>query len=395
MTKRLALDLGKYLLAVALLAWVVHSNWAPSSDKAVATLAASTVALGASSAPDAPLVAAACAFPGRTEGRGLGFVWQRYVCDKQPLHVGFLAAACVLYVSAILLSLFRWHLLVRALDLELSLRDAMRYGLVGIFFNTFLPGAVGGDIIKATALARTQNRRTAAVATVIMDRAIALWSLFWFVALLGLIFWTTGLLTGPTAAVASTITTLALTVVAVSYSGWVLIGRLSNATSERFARFLERLTLVGTSAAEFWRAMWLYRQRQQVVIQVMLLTWLGHAGLAVAFWCSACTVWGPELGPIPSLLQHFLLVPIGLTMQALVPTPGGAGAGEWGFAALYLLFHAAEANGVLASLAVRVLSWVVGLGGYLVYVFLRPSTTTVSPPLLSSPLALSRSVATE
>src|SRR5205807_1024066 len=68
--------------------------------------------------------------------------------------------------------------------------------------------------------------------------------------------------------------------------------------------------------------------------------------------------------------QHFLLVPIGATMQALVPTPGGAGAGEWGFAALYLLFHASEAAGVLASLVQRILSWVLGLAGYGVYLWL-------------------------
>ena len=53
----------------------------------------------------------------------------------------------------------------------------MRLGMIGIFWNTFLPGAVGGDIIKATFLAREQSRRTVAVATVIMDRALALWAL--------------------------------------------------------------------------------------------------------------------------------------------------------------------------------------------------------------------------
>ena len=41
-------------------------------------------------------------------------------------------------------------------------------------------------------VAREQSRRTVAVATVIMDRVIALWGLFWFVALLGGAFWLTG-----------------------------------------------------------------------------------------------------------------------------------------------------------------------------------------------------------
>src|SRR5947209_9626541 len=91
---------------------------------------------------------------------------------------------------------------------------------------------------------------------------------------------------------------------------------------------------------------------------------MGHVGFVLAFYCGAHVLWSPELGPVPTLAQHFLLVPIGLTMQALVPTPGGAGGGEWGFGALYVLFRASEANGVLASLVVRVLSWVFGVAGY-------------------------------
>ena len=107
----------------------------------------------------------------------------------------------------------------------------------------------------------------------------------------------------------------------------------------------------------------MYRQRGGAVALVMGLSWVGHVGFVVSFWCCARALWDASLGPIPSLSEHFLLVPIGLVMQAVVPTPGGAGAGEWGFAALYLLFRAAEANGVLASLVQRIMSWVLGLVG--------------------------------
>src|SRR5262249_18797506 len=63
-------------------------------------------------------------------------------------------------------------------------------------FNNFLPSSVGGDVLKAAFLARGQRRRAAAVATVVMDLAIALWGVFWFVALLGGAFWLSGSLGG-------------------------------------------------------------------------------------------------------------------------------------------------------------------------------------------------------
>ncbi len=106
-----------------------------------------------------------------------------------------------------LVTLVRWYFLVRALDLPFTLGGALRVGLLGIFYSTVLPGSVGGDIVKAAVLARGQSRRTAAVATVLMDRAIALWGLVWFVALLGGIFWVLGLLDGDTTEPARVIVT--------------------------------------------------------------------------------------------------------------------------------------------------------------------------------------------
>jgi uncharacterized membrane protein YbhN (UPF0104 family) len=334
-SKHSLINLGKYLLAAGLLAWVIASNWAPA------------------------------------HGKGVGYVWQTHVVEGKPINLGYLLAAAAIYLAAILLTFFRWYLLVRAVDLPFRLADALRLGLVGLFFNTFLPGSVGGDIIKAAVLAREHSRRTVAVATVIMDRAIALWALVWFVALMGGVFWLTGHLEGPVAARSKGVVLGAASIVGVSVMVWLLLGLLPGWRAERFAGRLERLPKVGGSAAEFWRAMWMYRCRQATVAAVLAMSWIGHVGFVFAFWCSANALWSPELGPIPPLAEHFLLVPIGLVVQAIVPTPGGAGGGEWGFGGLYRVFGGSAVNGVLGSLVQRVIGWVYGLIGYLVYLRMR------------------------
>lgn len=369
MNKRTIGNFLKYLLAIGLLAYVVRANWAPPNSRATLALATSTAGLVA--APDGALSAAAAVYPGRTESKGLGYVWERYVVRGQPIHSDFLAGAFLFYCCALLITLLRWYLLVRAQDLPFRVRDALRLGMIGVFFNTFLPGSVGGDIIKAAALAGEQSRRTVAVATVIMDRVIALWALVWFVAISGSLFWLTGMLDGSIKEVSTRIVLLASGIVVVSLTVWLLLGLLPNWRAERFASRLERLPRVGGSAAEFWRAVWIYRRQQKAVAAVLLLSWVGHVGFVLAFYCAANVLWSPDLGPIPTLSQHFLLVPIGLVMQALIPTPGGAGGGEWSFGALYVLFGAAEANGVLGSLVQRVISWVLALVGLAVYVRLR------------------------
>src|SRR5262249_25697553 len=150
----------------------------------------------------------------------------------------------------------RWYFLVRAVDLPLSAVDAVRFGLVGFFYNTFLPGSVGGDIIKAAALAREQSRRTVAVATVLMDRVIALWGLVWFVAILGGAFWSVGLLQGEKALA---VVQGAGVIVASSAVVWLLMGLLPERRAQELAGWLNGLPKVGHSAAELWRTVWLYR----------------------------------------------------------------------------------------------------------------------------------------
>jgi hypothetical protein len=328
----------KYLLAFGLLFYVIYSHWSP-----------------------------------RDGGKGLEYVWDRHVVQGQPIHWLFVVGGLCIYLVAVLITLIRWYFLVRAQDLPFTLPDALRIGFIGIFFNTFLPGAVGGDIIKAAALAREQDRRTVAVATVIMDRVIALWGLFWFVAVLGSVFWLVGGLEGEASERSKFVVSMALTTVAISLVVWLLLGLLPDRRAARFAGRLEHIPRIGGSVAELWRAVWMYRQRQKIVFGVLALSWIGHVGFVLAFYCCTYALWSEELGPVPSLAQHFLLVPIGLVAQAVIPTPGGAGAGEYSFGKLYHYFAgaAAESNGVLGSLVQRVITWLVGLFGYLVYLRMR------------------------
>jgi uncharacterized membrane protein YbhN (UPF0104 family) len=97
---------------------------------------------------------------------------------------------------------------------------------------------------------------------------------------------------------------------------------------------------------------------------------VGFVGFVLTFYFSARTLLDAD--QIPTLDQHFLIVPIGMVIQAAPLFPGGAGIGELGFGSLYRLLHRPAANGVLGSLVQRVLQWVLGFAGYLVYLRMRP-----------------------
>ncbi len=304
--------------------------------------------------------------------RGLAYVWQQHVERGEPIHTGYFLLALLIALPSLFLTFVRWYILVRAVELPFRLIDAFRLGFIGLFFNTFMPGSVGGDVIKAAVLAREQDRRTIAVATVIMDRAIALWALIWFVALLGAGFWMSGMLVGQGAEPCRKIVLIAWIIVGLSALVWMALGMLPEWRARRFAGRLERLPKVGVAVAELWRAVWMYRCRPRAVGSVLLLSWVGHVGFVFLFYWSARTLWQPDSGElIPTLAQHFLIVPIGLVIQAAPFFPGGAGIGELGFGLLYQWLGCSEASGVLGSLVQRVINWTLGLLGGLTYLRMR------------------------
>jgi hypothetical protein len=155
------------------------------------------------------------------------------------------------------------------------------------------------------------------------------------------------------------------------------MGLLSNERAERFAERLNRLPKVGHSAGEFWRAIWMYRCRPWSVYLVMLMAFIGFFGFVLTFYFSVRTLAEPAQR-IPTVQEHFLVIPIGLVIQALPGLPGGLGLGEWGFGEMYARMQCASSLGVLGSLVQRVIFWILGLIGYLIYLRMKPSLAPVA-----------------
>jgi uncharacterized protein (TIRG00374 family) len=86
---------------------------------------------------------------------------------------------------AIWLGVVRWRLVLETQGLHLPLGRATRISLVAQFFNSFLLGSTGGDLIKAFYAAReTHHLKTEAVTTVFVDRLVGLWAMLFFAGIM-------------------------------------------------------------------------------------------------------------------------------------------------------------------------------------------------------------------
>jgi uncharacterized protein (TIRG00374 family) len=85
----------------------------------------------------------------------------------------------------ILLGVIRWRMVLRVHGIELSLGRATEISLVAHFFNSFLLGSTGGDLLKAYYAAReTHHKKTEAVVTVAVDRLLGLFAMLVFACVL-------------------------------------------------------------------------------------------------------------------------------------------------------------------------------------------------------------------
>jgi hypothetical protein len=282
-----------------------------------------------------------------------------------PINAGPLGLAAGLLAAAVLLTFVRWYVLAQALDLPLPPHEALRLGLIGYFFNTLLPGSIGGDLVKAAALVRTQERRTRAVSSVIIDRLVGLMGLVVLAAASGPVFrWAGGSDLAAQPAVAA-IARMAVWTLVGSAAVWLLLGLLPEWRAQRFAGRLTRIPRLGGVLAEFWQAIWLYRQRPGAVAVALGLAVVNNALNVLAFH-TAVRVFAGESAELPTLAEDFVLVPVGLVVKALFPAPGGAGGGEYGYGKLYQLAGRPAALGVLGSLAFLILSAGLGAVAYFV-----------------------------
>ncbi len=92
-----------------------------------------------------------------------------------------LSLSVVLMGLTILLGIARWRMVLRVQGFDLSWSRTAEISFVAHFFNSFLLGSTGGDLMKAYYAAReTHHKKTEAVVTVFVDRLLGLWAMLLF-----------------------------------------------------------------------------------------------------------------------------------------------------------------------------------------------------------------------
>jgi glycosyltransferase 2 family protein len=265
--------------------------------------------------------------------------------------IGWVAAGTAVVLMQILAGAVRWSEISAECDVSLGPVRAIRFNMIGAFFNQTLPSSIGGDAVRLTLLARSGAGWRAATYSVFVERAVGLIALA--VVILLALPWSYQLIGNPAGRLA-----LLLVELAALSGGFVflVLGRLRWPWLKRWWG-THHLYACSTIAN---RVLFSRRHGPKLAGLSILI----HLLAVLAAWCVVQSIKAPvSFGQLIQLVPPVMLV----TMMPISIAGWGVREATMGLAFSYAGLAATE--GVNISLLFGMVYFIVGAFGGLVWIF--------------------------
>lgn len=277
--------------------------------------------------------------------------WQR-VADQNLFLV---ALAGFVFLLQVAIGAGRWLIILYALDARLPALDTLKLFYVSIFFNSYIPGGVGGDVVRAWLSSRGGLPAKTAITSVILDRVVALSGVAVLV-----------LLTAPVLLARTGVSVTMLLPIVVSIAG--LIGILVAVQFERLPPSLLRFPPVRL-LHEFSGSLKRAFLRPATTVPLITVAVLGQVALGVATYTMAVS-----LGMHVSLLECVVLMQPVALLANLPISVGGWGVRESAMIMLFGLVGVPASASLALSVQLGLLLLIVALPGGLIWLAMKPQT---------------------
>jgi glycosyltransferase 2 family protein len=277
--------------------------------------------------------------------------------------LGWIGLAIAVAFFQIFIGVLRWLIVSAECGAPLKARQAMRYNLIGAFFNQTLPSSIGGDAVRLWLVARAGAGWRAATYSIFVDRAIGLIalaviivaSLPWSYPLIGNAYGRSALLLVDLAALAGG-------------AGFLLLGVLPWPWLKRWwgTHHLHACAVIANRI--------IFSRRTGPRIAALSL--LVHVLTVVIAWCVVRSIAAPA-----AFGQTFLLIPPVMLITMLPISIAGWGVRE---ATMGLAFGYAGLmtnEGINISLLYGAVTFIVGAFGGLVWIFSAEKAAKGSAPI--------------
>ncbi len=283
----------------------------------------------------------------------LGHVFRR-------LNLWYFALGLTAFTVNQLIIAFRWWLLLRAQEIHIAAGPTVRLHFLGLFYNNVMPGAIGGDLLKAWYVTKHTDKRLAGALSVVVDRVIGLVGLV-FMAVFAYLLFVHHPLGRPGEAKPGG---------AGAWLGqhknlifWVFVGIVAVLVIvfvQPYGRARIRQTLRRAlhRGADLLRgakdAALVYCCKPLTILWTMLLTFAAQSIVIVAFW-----LLGGNLGIDATLTHYFVIFPVTWVVGALPISVAGLGVVEASTVELFVRMTGTPEESAFALVLCQRLIWVV------------------------------------
>ncbi len=277
----------------------------------------------------------------------------------------FLIPVLFLSFYMIFITALRWSLLLKVQGIVFSVRHLLCINWIGCFFNNFMPGGTGGDLIKLVyAIRGAPEKKSQILMSIIVDRLIGLIGLFILFAVMLLI---------NIREAFSEPATSKVVMVAVA----IMAGALGVIVIGLWRSLPQKIPLIGWVLSKLplrekllslVDAYQIYARHPRVVVEALAISISVHASLVfMTYFLGLAFVPGGV-----SLKLLFFVVPM-ITLLVSIPiTPGGLGVRE-GLYIRFLTVH--EGITAAAALSIGFMTFasnlIISLPGGLIYIFYK------------------------
>ncbi len=283
------------------------------------------------------------------------------LADTNPTY---LIVALFIAVGDRILMAYKWNILLKANGIKISLLHVTNTYLITTFLGLFLPATVGGDALRAYAVAKGGHKTSDVVSSIIVERALGFIALFIFV-LVSIVL--TVFVFGQS--FFSGIWNLFWIFVAllVVFSAAIYIS-LNEKILRRLTSLFQNQTIrnhkIFKKLGEVYQSYRTYQDNLSLLIVFLLLSLLEN--LFPLFWTYFLSL---AFGIEVPLLYFFILIPIVLALVRLPISLDGIGLQEGAYVYFLSLIGVPKSGALLLGLASHILAIISVLPGGILYGF--------------------------
>jgi uncharacterized membrane protein YbhN (UPF0104 family) len=277
--------------------------------------------------------------------------------------LGWLGLAVAATFLQILFGALRWSELSVECDAPLTIRQAMRFNLIGTFFNQTLPSSIGGDAVRLWLVARGGAGWRAATYSIFVDRAVGLVALA--IVIVASLPWSYNLIRDPDGRGALLVVDFAAL---AAGAGFLLLGRLQWPWLQNSlaTRHFHACSVIAN------RTLFSAQRGPKLVVYSLLV----HVLTVVIAWCVIKSIAAPVL-----FSQAFQLVPPVMLITMLPISIAGWGLREATMALAFGYAGLVTSEGVNVSLLFGMVTFIVGAIGGLVWIFSAEKAAKGAAPI--------------